>query len=910
MRASIQNDARSLETELRAERNYTQALLQALPVGVCTVDVDGRVVSLNPEGERLLGWSEAVCIGKLLHEMIGCQREQGETEFDECPISHVLQSGKPAWAAQSSLRHRDGSWRPVEYKCLPLTAQRHTGAIFCFRDLSTQLQLEKDLLRLAAMPEESPGPIVELDADANLIYANMAMIALMEHHGFTSDGFPAILPANIAEVAQQCLLSGERCQGVEVGVEDKYYEWTFFPAPQLGFLRGYGVDLTQRKRAEQELKRARDAALEASRIKSEFLANVSHELRTPLNGIIGMTELTLDTELAAPQQEYLTMVKESAETLLALINGILDFSKIEAGKLDLQPVPFRLRPYLGEVFKPLALRAYKKSLAFVCDLCPNVPDTLIGDSGRLRQILVNLIDNAVKFTAAGEVVVHIDAACQGSRDVDLHIVVSDTGVGIPVEKQRLIFEPFMQGDGSTTRHYGGTGLGLTIVSQLVTMMDGRVWVESDGSGTGSRFHATVRLQQQAEAGRAAEQSADLRPGLHVLVIESHATSRGVLVEMLRTWEMQPATAAHPLEVLEMLAQAQNTGVPYGLVLLDVQIPEPDAHRLIETLRQHPMSAQAPILLLTIPGSQSNYEQQYASHCAAVLTKPVLSDELSRTIATALDGTDTGKTSAARSEVSSPPTISGSLRILLVEDHPINQRLTVCLLERRGHAVVVANNGKEALCAIAQQPFDLVFMDVQMPEMDGLEATAAIRARELEQGGHVPIIAMTAHALESDRERCLQAGMDDYLTKPVRPQQLFDSMTRFVPTEAKHGVETPTSTATSDVFDKATLLARIEGDETLLQELIGLFLEDTPARMQTLRDALAAHDLRQLEGIAHTLKGAAGNICAARAFEAAKLLERFAKMDDVFRAANALAELDIEITHLQAVLSPYINTHVP
>jgi PAS domain S-box-containing protein len=768
---------KTLEAELRAERGYTQALLQALPIGVCTVDIEGRVASLNPEGERLLGWSEVACASAVLHELVACTIEHLDTGLEYCPVRQTIDTGKPTWAAHTVLRCRDGTMRPVEYKCIPLAPHRHLGAIFCFRDLTNQLQLEKDLLRLAAMPEESPSPIVELDVEANLIYANVTMVTLMEQHGFSPIGFPAILPANVAHIARQSLASGESVRGVAVTVQDKHYEWMFFPMPQLGLLRGYGVDLTERKQAEQELKRARDAAMETSRIKSEFLANVSHEFRTPLNGIMGMTDLALDTALTLEQREYLSMIKESAGTLLTLINSILDFSKIEAGKRALSPAAFSLHQLLHEVLKPLQQRAHQKGLAFTCDIAPAVPDTMVGDVNCLRQIIEHLVDNAIKFTEQGEIRIRVTAEALAAEDVCLHFTVTDTGIGIPAEKQRLIFSPFMQVDGSTTRMYGGTGLGLAIVSQLVDMMQGRVWVESRGPGTGSRFYCTVycRVQQSSVA---------------------------------------PVT---------------------------------------------PSSATP---------------------------------------------------SRSAGSASAPGDTPHGLRILLAEDNAINQHLMVRLLEKRGHTVQVANNGKEALLALAREPFDLVLMDIQMPEMDGLEATMTIRNQERVQGTHLPIIAVTAHAMQGDRERCLQVGMDGYVSKPIHPEELFEVIARLVPRGGRIIPDALEVAPTRAAFDQLGLLARLAGDEELLQELVVLFLDDVPQRLGQLREAMVSHDLKALAQAAHTLKGAVGNMCAPRTFKAAQRLEDLADAGDAQRAGEALATLETEMTHLQAALASLVEAKVP
>jgi PAS domain S-box-containing protein len=755
---------KELEAALMAERAYTHALLQSLPVGVCTVDGKGRIVSLNSEGERLLGWSQATCTGSDLHELIGCRVETGDAEQEICPIWQVIETGKPAWATHTFIRCRNGTDKLVEYKCLPLVTHRDHGAIFSFRDLSRQFQLEKDLLRLASMPEESPGPIVELDAEASIIYANGAMMSLMDLGGFTPEGFPSTLPSNVARITRLCLDAGESVKGVEVAVADKLFEWTFFPLREIGLVRGFGIDLTERQQAEQELKRARDAALEVSRVKSEFLANVSHELRTPLNGIIGMTELTLDSDISPQQREYLDMVKGSADTLLTLINDILDFSKIEVGKLSFNPIAFGLRQSLGEALKPLALRAHQKGLELIYEIPSEVPDALIGDPVRFRQIIVNLIDNAIKFTDQGEVLFSVNMEARRDHDVCLHVTVTDTGVGIPEEHQHRIFDPFMQADGSTTRIYGGTGLGLAIVGELVAMMGGELWVESAGHGTGSVFHFTAQVGLQSGGTTVSASLPVDHPGLPVLVVTANPTSRRVLTSILQDFDLSPTAVKSAQDALIALEHTHNTAPSFALIVLDAHLPEMDGFDLARRLKQQ--WADIPLLMLITTDQKGKAEKQAGLEQVEFLTKPVLASDLEAAIITALQTSQPDSKNALLSSPAVTTKMGKGLRILLAEDNIVNQKVVMHLLEKHGYTVGVAGSGKEALTVLAKQPFDLVFMDVQMPEMDGLETTMTIRSQEQSSGRHLPIIALTANAMPGDRERCLKAGATAILVNPL------------------------------------------------------------------------------------------------------------------------------------------------
>ncbi len=808
------------EEMLRQSEERYRTIIEEMADGYWELDLAGNYTFVNPQvmkihrrsREELLGLNSLRCVDEKTAKRLVKLAKQ------------VYLTGEAARGVTYEIIRADGTRCTVEANISLIrdAEGKPVGFRGVSRDVTERLRMEEELRNSQALyrslVEGLPLSLLVKDREGRFITANQQALAVMQKSQEEIVGrtdwelFPADLAEKYRRDDLQVMQEGKilRCieQHQKPDGERIYVEVLKTPVKDAkGAIVGVQVvfwDVTERVNYQEQLRIAKEAAEAASRTKSEFLANMSHEIRTPMNGIIGMTELALDTDLTREQREYLTMIKSSADSLLTVINDILDFSKIEAGKLDLDLVEFHLHDELGDMMKMLALRAHQKGLELVYAIQPEVPEVLLGDPDRLRQVLVNLIGNAIKFTEQGEVVLRVVLESQTEDQVYLHFVVTDTGIGIPPEKQRAIFEAFVQADGSTTRRYGGTGLGLTISSRLVEIMGGRIWVESplygaissgNGSnrpesplgGPGSAFHFTARFGWRSGAlARPRPASPTGLQGLRVLVVDDNATNRCILKEILTNWQMLPTTSNSAPAGLQALEQAQAAGEPFALLLLDVHMPEVDGFTLVEQIRQRRELAETKIVMLTSASQRDDAARCRQLGIAVYLSKPIRQSELLEAISAAL-GTSPQTESLLPVERHTLRESQRRLNILLVEDNSVNQRLMVRLLEKQGHHVVVAGNGHEALAALERESFDLVLMDVQMPEMDGFEATAAIRQREQATGTHIPILAMTAHAMAGDRERCLKAGMDGYVCKPVQIQALLAAIESVVNVRAEEEV---------------------------------------------------------------------------------------------------------------------------
>jgi two-component system, sensor histidine kinase and response regulator len=906
-----------IEVQLFESEAFYHSLVETLPLAMFRKDLDGRITFINRRMAEVIGRPVSEILGRTDYDLFPRELAEKYRADDR----QVLQT-RTMIETDEEFEHVTGERRFTHVYKHPVysSSGQLVGLQGIFSDVTEQKRaeqaLEQERYLLNALMTNVPDSIYFKDIDGRYLRINPAKahssrLSSPDEAVGRSD-FDFFSPEHARDAfsdEQRILATGESLVSKEehVSYPDGRSRWMSTTKLPLRGVDGrvigtFGVsrDITATKAAQAALQEAAEAAQAASRAKSDFLANMSHEIRTPLNAIIGMTELVLDTDLSPIQRQYLRMVQESGEGLLEVINDILDFSKIEAGKFTLDVGPFRLRELLGDTLKSLGLRAHRKNLELACHICADVPDAVEGDDGRLRQSVVNLVGNAIKFTERGEVLLDVSVEELTQDRMKLHLRVTDTGVGIPLDKFHTIFEAFEQADTSTTRRFGGTGLGLAISSRLVELMGGDIWVESQ-VGEGSTFHFTVDFGR-CEAPPAKATDPSVLQGLRVLIVDDNATNRRILLEMLQNWGMRPAAVAGASEGIAALQQAADAGDPFGLILTDAHMPGDDGFAFADRLRQSPDLCKSVIMMLTSGDHADDLSRCQHLGIRGYLIKPVKQSELFDAVVRTI-GSNTVRVGSRPGD--GPRVLQSARRqkILLAEDSTVNQKLAVGLLSRWGHEIVVADDGAEAVRLEASTEFDLILMDVQMPELDGFDATAAIRRREAERGGHTPIVAMTAHAMSGDRERCLAAGMDDYLMKPIRAEQLFGMVERHglgrclpgpalaaeEPLELSAPVE-PVEPAAMIDWDAA--LKAVGYHEDLLHQVAGAFLEEAPRLLNSLGETFAAANWKGFSRTAHTLKSALRTFGAGNAARQAESLEEISLQSPeeiTDRAVQLLAE---------------------
>jgi two-component system sensor histidine kinase/response regulator len=941
------NDQKRAEAALLESEAQYHSLVESLPLAIFGKDAEGRIIFANSR----------FCdsIGRPLAEL------RGKTDFDFFPVElaekyraddyQVLSTGK-ALEVIEEYRKADGEMIYVQVLKAPIfgASGEVRGVQGMWWDVSARHTAEEQLRRSAERTrlilDTAYDAFVAIDAAGLIVEWNPQAVATFGWSREEALGQPAkdlILPKQLREAYtrrfRQFMESGRgnlfnnrieatvvRKDGTEFPVEIAIAP---MPLGETYMFHAFLHDISRRKRYEAELRDAKEAAEAASRAKSAFLANMSHEIRTPMNAVIGMAELVLDTSLDAEQREYIKLVLESADSLLSIINDLLDFSKIEAGKFDLDPVPFDLRESVGDTMKSLAVRAHKKGLELIHDISADVPPCVVGDPNRLRQVILNLVGNAIKFTDHGEVVLKISPEAPGSNgqsgkavaagqppsSLILHFAVQDTGIGVPPDKRELIFRAFEQADSSTTRRFGGTGLGLAISSALVELLGGRVWLESD-LGRGSVFHFTARFDladpgvlpdsrrlREAPIGSALSAAPATLDGLRVLIVDDNETNRRIQVEMLRNWRMAPVAVPGAVAALAALLAAQRAGQPFQVVLTDANMPDVDGFVLVRQIRDEPKLHGAVIMMLTSGDRPDDISQCRELGVSVYLMKPVKQSELFDAIASAV-GLATLDATAQPTQIADIANRTGALRILLAEDSLVNQKLAIGLLSRQGHQVFVANNGREALAAAETHQFDLVLMDVQMPELDGLDATRAIRIREqAARCERVKIVAMTAHAMTGDRDRCLAAGMDGYISKPIRAADLFATIDQVMADgPAIPRQETTAAAVATETVDWSVAWASVGEDPLLLGEIIAAFRAEAPLLLSDLRQAGLSGDQESLRRAAHTLKGTLRYFGAESVAELAFGVETLSRDGHLPEAIAAAETLDSRVRGLLPALA--------
>ena len=899
---------------LKQSEEMFRTLTAAAPVGIFRTDSEGGTVYLNEKWLAMTGLTTEEAAGQ------GWRRALDPADRDE-----VVRAWTTAVSRGDEFRgsyrysNRTGETVWVETVARPVLGAGNSsgGYVGVVQDVTERVKREEELKRseekFRTLTAVAPVGIVLLDDKGRFTYVNeqyLRMTGLTEETALENKWPTVIHPDDLAKVQQvrNSSVTGKTDYSMSYRYlrKDNAVVWAESSArgfEQASGERGYVVviqDVTERRLAEESLRKAKEAAEAANRAKSDFLANMSHEIRTPMNGILGMTELALDTDLQPEQHEYLVMVRSSAEALLGIINDILDFSKIEAGRMELEETTFVLEDCIEQALGPLGVRATEKGLDLTWTTVGGIPGSLKGDSTRLRQVLINLAGNAIKFTKAGEVSVKAERLPGETGKAKIRFVVSDTGIGVPPEKHKQIFEAFSQADMSTTREFGGTGLGLSISARLVRLMGGEIGLESE-AGKGSKFHFTVIFDVAEEKARMLREVVELK-GRPVLAVDDNEVNRHLLRKLLSAWGMKPVTAEDGLKGIEEFEESVKRGEPYPLVLLDMNMPRMDGYQVAVKIRQSASPQQTAIVILS--SSLANYTKASLEplQIGRKLSKPIrrvdLHEAITELLAKAIPRQDKDRTES--------PEAAPRLRLLLVEDNPVNQKLACRLLEKMGHEVKLAVNGREAVELVTTEEFDLVLMDIQMPVMGGMEATKRIREREEKVGKRTPIVAMTAHAMKGDQERCIEGGMDGYLSKPVRVDLLRGEIQRLTRAEKageKMADKSPKNTNTKIVpsVNLQELLARVENDWDLLRELAGIFREDFPKYEEKLREAIAKRDLPRAADAAHALKGMLSNLSATGAAAAASELEQVAKKGRAAELTGALKKFERETAGLLAEL---------
>jgi two-component system, sensor histidine kinase and response regulator len=910
----------------------SRAILDSANVAVIASTPDGIISEFNKTAEEWLGYSRAEVVGKLSAatfcdpQELSARSEVLSQEFGrKIPLRDSLVAKARLGMVdenECSYVRRDGTRFPVLLSMTPVRDAEYNiiGFLGLASDLTERNRQAAEVHALRQALEYAVEGISYFDANGHYVKVNVAYASAVGYGPGDLIGKPwelTIAPSDRhkARAQYERMLALGKAEATWRGLRKDgtvFHRHVMMVAAREadGTFRGhycFSKDVSEQIHAAQELVRAKEAAETAMRARSDFLARMSHEIRTPMNGITGMTNLVLQTSLTPEQRDYLETVRTSADGLLKIIDDILDLSKIDAGKLRLEAIGFSLRDCLGTAVKGLAHRAHVKGLEILLDIPAAVPDRLIGDPQRLQQIIVNLAGNAIKFTEAGEVVIAVATEPPAESEVMLTISVSDTGAGVPLDKQKIIFEAFSQADEGTTRKFGGTGLGLAISSQLVALMGGEIGVRSQGDG-GTTFWFTLTLALDPGWESAPLQELSLRD-VPVLVVDDHSESRRILVESLRAWDLRPESRTGT-EVLAAVREARARSAPFRFALLDSASVAVTGNGAVSRLRAA-LGAQVPLILLTRASTPLELLGIDRADFAATLVKPVPASVLLETIQTVALGMARGSPPPQASKSS----LGRALEILLAEDNPVNKKLATVVLERAGHRVFAVENGREALSALNHRSFDIVLMDVQMPEMDGLSAAKAVRALEATRGGHVPIIALTAQAMQGDRQRCLDAGMDGYVVKPFDSAALLsaiDALTQGVSVHPQRPGQTvarsdPPATVASNQplsCDLEAAMRRLGGDEELLREVASMLLQEVPELLRATQSAVASGDSSAVERTAHKLKGALLSVAANPAAAEALAIEHSGRNGDLGGAAAHLAALIPALASLQSFLASF------